>query len=801
MSGVDNLQGIDYQVSYSVFTLLKLIQNELDSVDSIKFESLTEEEEDLNIYRCNGTKEFIQIKKKAEGYHWTPSEMKTIFEKFQEKNCENINFKIVSNGGCNTTVAKLKKCLLDRRVLSDELLSNFTSDKLNLESLKSILSKTLILTLEFTSNDSSDPALVLNQHIKDLLLSTSFHLSDSVENVFNSLWKYVFDLSKTTNLMKITDIITELREIGISVSNNVWFDLPELQNFKGRKKEILGIKTALFENHRVIVKGISGTGKTMILGKLAQELNTDGKNILWIELNSIFTSSDVLKYIVSFYNDVGYSSQARALQKSEIRDIVPRILDVLRKNEVYLIFDSLDKASIDVVTLVEKIFKESIEYELIGGIVISSVNSLECYMQIDIMERKVLEYELFGLSLEDTVVFFEENNINVSSDDIENFHKAVGGHPISLVFLKQLVNSDILKHEDINNLKVLSIKNARRWLFQKVFSILNQEEKDIILNVSIFHYPFNENEIKQVITSSYKPQYLFDSLIKKSILLSNRNVYYVHDAIRDMLYDMLDTDRKLELHNKVARYYKGIMNYSYKKSGEVLYEDIFKWGYHLEQIKEGENLSRINAELLNLDTDRLDALWAIERFGFPFSFADPELEGANSSVHFLLKTGLIKKNYNYTRKYMRTTKKYVLKNFSFFDSCFLHHLCITRGISNHLGYIEIFEPNDSFHIQGIICPWEHCIEYMPLPPMTKAQYAERINFLQEQFEKGAYNDKSPLIREQLWKELQEGVPEDAPEHPDIELEAASCPIFGHCCPAGKEQASFCRKMDEEVADN
>lgn len=48
----------------------------------------------------------------------------------------------------------------------------------------------------------------------------------------------------------------------------------------------------------------------------------------------------------------------------------------------------------------------------------------------------------------------------------------------------------------------------------------------------------------------------------------------------------------------------------------------------------------------------------------------------------------------------------------------------------------------------------------------------------------------------MWKELQEGVAEEAPEHPDLELEAASCPIFGHCCPGGEEQASYCREMEE-----
>lgn len=790
MSGVDNLQGIDYQISYSVLTLLEIIKNKTTNVDSIKFESLTEEEEDLNLIRCDGTKEYIQIKKKSEGYHWTPSEMKTIFEKFQEKDEPNISFKFVSNGGGNVIVTCLKKSLLNDQTPSIEVLNNFVSPKLDTRKLLLLLRKTTILTLEYSSSNIYNPSFIINQHIHDLLLSTSFYLSDALENVFNSLWKYVFDLSKATRLMKISDIVLELKEIGLNIANDIWFDLPNLDSFIGRKLEISEIKTALLNEKRVIVKGISGTGKTNTLAKLTQELYNEGKKVLWLELNSILTYKDVMHVIICFLTDIGLKSQACFLQKAEIRDIFLRISDILNKNEIYLIIDSIDKASIEVASFVGKIFKELTENGLAGGIVISSVNTLDCYMQIDIITKKVIEYHLFGLSIEDTILYFRENKINFAIEDILDLHKTVGGHPISLVFLKQF---GIIKSEDINQLKESSIDNAWKWLFDKVFNSLRPDEKEIILNASVFKYPFNENEIKQIIPLTYKPKYLFDSLINKDIVLSSKNSFRIHDSIRALLYDMLGNEIKESLHNKMVIYYRHDMDLSYKETDTVLNEDIFKWGYHLEQLKEGENLSIICIELLKLDEKCLDALWAIERFGFPFSFNQSNLKKANATVKLLSETGLIEKNTNNNIKYCDTMKGLILKGFDFFDSCFLHYLCLTRGISNHLGYIEIFEPNNSFEIQGIICPWEHCIEYMPLPPITKAEHEAHLKFIQEQFNRNAYDDKPPEIREQLWNELQNGVPEDAPENPDNELEAAKCPIFGHCCPAGKEQASICRE--------
>jgi hypothetical protein len=59
-----------------------------------------------------------------------------------------------------------------------------------------------------------------------------------------------------------------------------------------------------------------------------------------------------------------------------------------------------------------------------------------------------------------------------------------------------------------------------------------------------------------------------------------------------------------------------------------------------------------------------------------------------------------------------------------------------------IGYSISFYPNDNFEKQGLVCPWEHCIEFMPL-----------------------------LMRQT----------------------SASCPIFGHNCPGGTDQVSVCKK--------
>ena len=63
-----------------------------------------------------------------------------------------------------------------------------------------------------------------------------------------------------------------------------------------------------------------------------------------------------------------------------------------------------------------------------------------------------------------------------------------------------------------------------------------------------------------------------------------------------------------------------------------------------------------------------------------------------------------------------------------------------------IGYSISFYPNENFEKQGLLCEWEHCIEFMPLP-------AKRTN--------------------------------------------ASCPIFGHNCPEGANHAPVCKKAVEQ----
>jgi hypothetical protein len=66
-----------------------------------------------------------------------------------------------------------------------------------------------------------------------------------------------------------------------------------------------------------------------------------------------------------------------------------------------------------------------------------------------------------------------------------------------------------------------------------------------------------------------------------------------------------------------------------------------------------------------------------------------------------------------------------------------------------VGYVPKYEPLEDYAEYELTCPWEHCIELMPLPLLWHSQIM-------------------------------------------------SCPIFGHCCPGGVQQAQACQNPGTEI---
>lgn len=786
MSGVDNIRGIDYQVNYSILKVLEILAYDLENIKSIQFESLSEEEEDINIYKFNGTSEYIQIKKRSEGYNWSPSDLKDILAKFYTKAKDGVEFKFITNGPASKDVVELKKHLNLNTNIDDQILNKFVSSQLSLENLKEIIYKVEIYTNYYTSLNDELPGMIIKENIMELLKSNIFRLNDSAVNIYNNIYKYIIDMSQRCINVDIKEIIEFLISIGLKVNEYKSSKIPDISEFIGRNEDIREINKLMRESRKVIVKGISGIGKTSLLAKIASNYTVRKKDVFWVEIDSMYTINKFYNNFSNFLSDIGLDSESGFFLNLEIDDKINYIMNLLIKNEVNIFIDSLDKGNRDIHEFISNLLIRLLDTDIRGVIVVSSIADIEdVYTETDIRLKKLAVYNLQGFTQNETLEMLSDYVNCVGKQEIIDFHKSVGGYTYSVKLLRNLLSQNNIAKSELSEFKELSIKDSRKKIFNKVYSLLDEEEKNIILCSAIFSYPFSEDEVDVISELRVRSKYIYDRLIEKNIITVKDDKYYVHDSIRIFLYDINKPKYRERLHEAMVEYYENIMNKGLDSGEGALYEDIMKWGTHLEHITK---LSKTQSILLDLENCKLDSIWAIYRFGYPFSYSDDNK--TIEELEFLLNRDLIEDNND-------KSKKYLVKEFDTFDIFFLEYLCLSRGISNHLGYIDVFKPNISFYEQGLICPWEHCIEHMPLPPMIKSEYEERINFLKEMFEKGVYENKPKEVKESFLREISEGIPEDAPDEPIVELEACKCPVFGHCCPGGIEQAMYCREMDEE----
>lgn len=802
MSGPDNLQGIDYQVSFTVLKLLQLFKESSSSVRDIQFESLSEDEEDLSLFHSDGTTTFIQVKKKTEGYQWTPSTLKPVLEHFHAKSSAGASFVFVTDRGVSLDVVKLKRALRkEPKVQDDALLSPFTSTRLSLDILRRLLPRVSLLSDYYASPDESDPARTLREQATFLLSSRPFVLTRSPEIVLSALWQFVFDASKTAARVPFSILLEQLGRAGAATGEQDTPELPDLRDFVGRTAELADIQAIHTNTHLIVVRGLAGTGKTLLLARLATELRAAGRPTFWCPLNPLLNPSSLIRQLSVFFAKHFDVDPTRNLPADDISSVTRAFLAALREHQCCLIFDAHDQASDPTRVLIEGIFRMSFSPDIRSSIVVSTKGDIASYSRIDVTQRRVVEYHLGGYSLEDSLLVLARDGILMNSDDAKTFHNAVGGHPMSYVLLREILAGTQTRELDLEALANQGIELTRTWLLDRVIESQPLERQSVLKGLSVFDHPFAEGEAEAVLNADIAAAYILIDLASRGLVTHVGQEYMIHEALRNAAYALNPRRVRIDLHHRCSAYYMSAMQKSRREGVGVSGELLSKWGSHTERAVGTPSQPELIAHLLRLKNDEIDVLWAIHRFGFPFSFAHNDSSTISDVLTSLELAGFVTKSLAADTEDLSVSHtSYTLAHDDFEYILFLSYLCQSKGVSGHLGYIPKFEPNHNWEQQGLLCQWEHCIELCPLPPITRAQHEEHVTSIKRKFDAGDYADASPERLDILRYLLESGVPDDAPEEPDLEMEAGACPVFGHVCPGGRAQADQCR-VEEQMMES
>jgi hypothetical protein len=102
------------------------------------------------------------------------------------------------------------------------------------------------------------------------------------------------------------------------------------------------------------------------------------------------------------------------------------------------------------------------------------------------------------------------------------------------------------------------------------------------------------------------------------------------------------------------------------------------------------------------------------------------------------------------------------------------------------------------------CPYGQLVEEYPLPPMTRAEMVDHIEYMKKALSEGVFDEENkknglPLMtRKDAEEEIAEFNPEDYPEEKDEDMERMSCSVFGHCCPVFYQMELFAE--EDEVTE-
>ncbi|WP_284945631.1 dsDNA nuclease domain-containing protein [Acidisoma cladoniae] len=620
MSGPDNLRGIDYQISYTAYRIVAALGSESREVSNFEIESLDDETEDLNIYYQNGRVERIQIKKKGEAYLWRASELKPVLKRFFEHQRVEDDFVFVTNAPGNADVKDLKD-ILDSDVdldpnLHSEVLEKFTADGVPKSSVADILRRTQIHTRAFSSDDDAQPGKVLRDMIRRILSSPPYRLGGDLDDAFNAIWTYIYDCAAQALTLTALEIEAAFRQRGIHIQPQLWRQLPLLNDFLPRPAITGDIQNLLAENATVILFGVGGSGKTALLAGLAHDYYQLGRPFCWISVSPITEISTFLTMISSSLHYFGMENAAQIVS-SECRtedDYVNNIIYALKNTSISIFVDSANSGGVQVKHLLNGVIERCPPLPLLGRLLLSTTE-LSPYSRIlrEVNENVVTTYLMPGLDADGFSQVLGDQGKRFDDQEIEELRSAVGGHYLSTVFLRRLLQAG--RNLELQDIKLRGAAGARKWLVGEVIKNLGTDERTVLSCVSVFDYGFDLNEAQIVVGERvFSPLVSLDILSNAGVTRFDGVAFYLHETVQPLVYATLADDARRLLHKKLEAHYRECLEKQGSKEEGYPSDKIMKWGQHVEKLADcgfyrerpvswfclGAKLAQVTSQMIHL---------------------------------------------------------------------------------------------------------------------------------------------------------------------------------------------------------
>lgn len=792
MSGPDNIQGLDYQVTYCVLRILEALCVGPPALAGIQVESLSEDEEDLNLYFSDGTEEFIQIKKKTEGYQWTGPTLRPVLRKFNEKRKNGRRFRFVSDAPLDLKMVQLREAVREGGELPastvTSIVGDIAKDHLPDADLRAVLPEVNFQTNYHTSHISTDPGINVREAAKRLLVADRYALSGAVESSFTQAWRIVFNLGKSPKFLRTDELVSLLSGIGVSVRESPPGDQPPALTTAIPTEQATRLVAELGPGITALV-GPSGSGKTTAVEHLFTEQDKALERAYFAlgKLSTIESFLDALSGFLDEKLDLGTRLRLSAARNNDAKAMIAA--EDIAKSPCIICIDSIDSATDTVQQFVGAVLGKILQIDCLSSIVICSQSRPIGYDQGCVDSGDITEINWLGFTPTEGRSYLTDAGIEAEEREVDEFHQAVGGLPLAYALL-------IKRNAGLPKVEIgKAVKDAANAIYERVvgtkFAGLQPRAQVAAVSLACMPYEFGREQAGAA-SASNGPMLLADlqTLQSEGFIANIGGLYRMHDGVRAGLVGVLDRNERRLCHRRLVEFYEQSFDSSKNSGSDIVFDEMNRWGFHLDEMHAGSSVAHPFAAFRALSPQHVTALWEIRAWGYPSAFSDEERRVIAKINRQLIDLKLVEADGSEANRWGPFTRK-LRTTFDSLDGAglYLYYLGETKGYARHSGYVNNPLPNLNWRHQGAVCQYEHTIELRPLPPLGKDKLREHGLY---QIAKARALDLEQLPKdaiEALKAEVEAQLPADAPETSD----RASCPMFGHLCPGGGAQADRCRR--------
>lgn len=331
--------------------------------------------------------------------------------------------------------------------------------------------------------------------------------------------------------------------------------IPAIRGFLPRPGQAAVIDT-LLEKHRLVnVSGPPGMGKTSLVAEIARTVKSSG-SVLWYRfrpgINITLTSIllEVGDYLASEGRMELSNYLSKALPEIDAAVATRLALQGLADSPHLLVFDDFHLVNEDATIAA---LLDEIALRLTNARVIT-VGRYK-YVKMQVGES----VEIAPFSRTETEEYLKRLRVKTDPHTSRSIHRWTSGNPhllrLAASWIKTVGPQDVAR--GISSFKELAEVN--NFLLEYVTDLLDSDDRALLEAASVFRDRFSD-EALAFISDRTRGAVMDAALRLERAYVATRNLEgdsaFFHTSVRDYIYERLEPERKKELHDRAAMWYR-----------------------------------------------------------------------------------------------------------------------------------------------------------------------------------------------------------------------------------------------------